>query len=275
MKKIIIFKVLLLGIQLNSFAQGIDEKRTKIHHEIEDETILKEIDNHINPNGETRNSLVLSKNTLYKFYTYINDPADIKITLYDEHENIMFHNKSTDQGVVSFSLKCNKTAVYHLFINNLTTQELSNVIVLTFAGIFEPKDLSKITPEVTNSETIVNTNNPLSDEEEVKEVFFKVEKMPQFKDKESKVQSFKDYIKHELHYPQEALNENIEGIVYVQFTVNKDGYVKDAKIARGKHPALNQEALRIIYSSPKWEPGIQRDKPVDVVLTYPVVFNLP
>ena len=50
--------------------------------------------------------------------------------------------------------------------------------------------------------------------------------------------------------------------------------VRDAKIMRGINPALDAEALRVISSSPKWEPGIQDGKPVDVFYMFPVIFQM-
>ncbi len=274
MKKIIIiFIAFLFGLNSISFAQSIDEMRKEIHNESKDESFLKEFDSHLTPNGEIKSSIVLSKNTKYKFYTFINDPNDIKIHLYDKYENILFQNKSDEKGVVSFSLKCNKTGVYQLFMKNLTNKELSNIFILTFAGRFEPKDIEEITPEFTLMEPEVNTQTETK-KEECNDVFFVVDNMPEFNDEENKIKDFNDYVKKEMQYPQEALNEDIEGKVHVQFTVGKNGYIKDAKVARGIHPALDQEALRIVYSSPKWEPGTQKGVAVDVIFTFPVIFEI-
>ncbi len=254
--------------------QGIDEMRKEIQEEIKDETFLKEFNSHLEPYSKFRSSVVLSKNTLYKFYTFVNNPDDIKINLYDNKENVLFHNKSDQKGVISFSMKCNHTGVYHLHVDNLTDKQQNNIVVLTFAGKFQSKDIEKITPEVTKTETIINTQEGITKEEESTTVYFVVEKMPKYKDKANKIKNFNDFVKQEMQYPQEALNENIEGRVYVQFTVGKNGYVKDAKVARGVHPALDQEALRIVYSSPKWEPGTQKGKAVDVIFTFPINFTI-
>jgi protein TonB len=60
----------------------------------------------------------------------------------------------------------------------------------------------------------------------------------------------------------------------VQFAINSKGEVVDAVILKGVDPALDQEALRVIMSSPKWEPGRQRGKPVKVQFTFPINFVL-
>ena len=60
----------------------------------------------------------------------------------------------------------------------------------------------------------------------------------------------------------------------VQFTVCDDGVVRDAKVLRGVNPMLDAEALRVISASPKWEPGLQDGKPVNVTYMFPVIFQL-
>ena len=60
----------------------------------------------------------------------------------------------------------------------------------------------------------------------------------------------------------------------LQFTVNTDGSVSNVTVLRGVDPSLDKEAVRIVSSSPKWEPGRQRERPVKVTYTFPVIFQL-
>ena len=60
----------------------------------------------------------------------------------------------------------------------------------------------------------------------------------------------------------------------VQFTVLKDGSVGNVKLLRGVDPSLDKEALRVVALSPKWEPGRQRDRSVNVTYQFPVNFVL-
>lgn len=274
MKKITItFIALFFGVQINSFAQNIDEIREKIHEASKSETFLKEFDSFIKPYGEIKSSIVLSKNRLYKWYTYVNDPDQLQITLYDSHKNILFQNKSDTKGVLSFSTKCNKTAVYHMYIKNLSDKEVSNIVLMTFAGMFEPKDKEKIMPIVEQTETI---NQPkLEYAEKDKSYFFVVDEMPKFKGKKDNNKEFREFINQEIKYPQEAIDKKIEGRVFVQFVIGTDGYIKDAKVVRGVHPSIDQEALRLVYSFPKWESGIKDKEAVDVMFTFPIEFKLP
>ena len=65
-----------------------------------------------------------------------------------------------------------------------------------------------------------------------------------------------------------------QGRVIVQFVVNRDGSIVDAKVVRSVDPYLDKEALRVINTMPKWKPGMQRGKPVRVKFTVPVMFRL-
>ena len=75
-------------------------------------------------------------------------------------------------------------------------------------------------------------------------------------------------------YPSLAKELNLQGRVTMQFTVMKDGSVGNIKVVRGVDPLLDQEALRVVATSPKWEPGRQRERAVNVTYTFPVIFRL-
>ena len=85
--------------------------------------------------------------------------------------------------------------------------------------------------------------------------------------------NFARWVFSQVKYPEQAIREDLGGRVTMQFTVSKDGSVKDVKVLRGVHPVLDAEAVRVISSSPKWEPGMVNDKPVDVRYVFPVIFK--
>jgi TonB family protein len=103
------------------------------------------------------------------------------------------------------------------------------------------------------------------------QVFFIVEKMPEFPGGDL---ALRQYIASAVKYPDVAVQNGIQGKVYVTFTVGKDGVVKDAKIARGVDPSLDKEALRVVSSLPTWIPGKQRGEAVNVQYTVPINFAL-
>lgn len=107
--------------------------------------------------------------------------------------------------------------------------------------------------------------------EEESEVFFIVENMPEFPGGELALRKF---IANAIKYPVIAQENGIQGKVYVNFVVDKDGSVTQARIARGVDSSLDKEALRVVNSLPKWKPGMQRGKAVRVSYTVPISFVL-
>lgn len=86
--------------------------------------------------------------------------------------------------------------------------------------------------------------------------------------------AFSQWVNAHLIMPKEAKENGIQGRVLLQFTVDEDGNVRDVKVAKGVHPCLDKEAVRVVSSSPKWTPGKSRGKPVPVTYTFPVIFQL-
>lgn len=106
--------------------------------------------------------------------------------------------------------------------------------------------------------------------EETDEVipFVPAEDMPQFNG------DLKQWLKQNLNYPSIALDMNIQGKVFIQFVVEKDGSISNIKVMRGVDASLDQEAVRVIQSMPKWIPGKQRGRPVRVAYNMPITFEL-
>ncbi len=75
-------------------------------------------------------------------------------------------------------------------------------------------------------------------------------------------------------YPDMEYEAGIQGKVYVQFTVAKDGSIEDAKVLRSVSAGLDKEALRMVKSMPKWSPGKMGGKAVKCRFNLPVVFKL-
>ena len=109
------------------------------------------------------------------------------------------------------------------------------------------------------------------DEEEGAKVFFIVEDMPEFPGGDLALRKF---IANTIKYPEAAVEKGVQGKVYVTFVVTKDGDIANTKIARGVDPLLDKEALRVVNMQPKWKPGSQRGKAVNVSYTVPINFAL-
>ena len=77
-----------------------------------------------------------------------------------------------------------------------------------------------------------------------------------------------------MKYPQIALENGVQGKVFVQFVVEKDGSVSNIKVVRGVDASLDKEAVRVVSVMPKWKPGKQRGKAVRVAYTLPIAFQI-
>ncbi len=113
---------------------------------------------------------------------------------------------------------------------------------------------------------------PVAKEEVTEEIFFIVEDMPSFQGKG--LSGFRDWVMKQLKYPEIAAKKGIEGEVFVQFVVDKNGDVKNVVLMRGADPLLDAEALRVVKTSPQWKPGKQRGQVVNVAFTFPIKFVL-
>ena len=98
-----------------------------------------------------------------------------------------------------------------------------------------------------------------------------VESMPEFPGGPKAMNAF---IAKNIKYPPIARDAGIEGTVYIRFVVSKEGNVQKAKIVRDIGGNCGKEALRVIRKMPKWKPGMQRGKPVNVSFNIPVRFKL-
>lgn len=85
------------------------------------------------------------------------------------------------------------------------------------------------------------------------------------------------YLNQNLQYPEAARKNNIQGMVGVEFIVEKDGSISQPRIVRGREIGygIPEEALRVINNAPKWKPGRQKNQPVRSYFTLPVTFSLP
>lgn len=123
--------------------------------------------------------------------------------------------------------------------------------------------------EETVIEEIVFEEAP--EEEVAEEIFTIVEDQPA---PQGGMGAFYQYVAKKLKYPNQARRMGIEGKVFVQFVVDKDGTITDVQAVKGIGAGCDEEAVRVISSSPKWKPGKQRGRPVKVRMILPITFKL-
>ena len=125
--------------------------------------------------------------------------------------------------------------------------------------------------ETTAADNAVNEATVTDEPEEAIE-YGLVEVKPTFQDGDAN--AFSLWVNENLKYPEAAKEAQVQGRVTLQFTVDKEGNVKDVKVVKGVDPALDNEAVRVISQSPKWNPGMQNGEPVNVTYMFPVVYML-
>ena len=103
------------------------------------------------------------------------------------------------------------------------------------------------------------------------QVFTVVEKMPSFPGGDAELLK---YIATNIKYPKESQDNGEQGRVICSFIVGRDGSVNNPEVLRGVTPLLNEEAVRVINTMPRWNPGMQRGKAVAVKYTVPITFRL-
>ncbi|MDL2208235.1 TonB family protein [Parabacteroides sp. OttesenSCG-928-O15] len=135
------------------------------------------------------------------------------------------------------------------------------------------------TPIVTSEDTQENPQEEIYlppvieeiEEEDANQIHTIVEEMPAFPGGNAALMKF---ISQAINYPVIAQENGISGRVTCSFVINTDGSIVDIEVLRGVDPSLDKEAMRVIGTMPKWKPGMQRDKPVRVRYTLPIVFRL-
>jgi protein TonB len=101
-------------------------------------------------------------------------------------------------------------------------------------------------------------------------VYFVADEMPQFPGGGAAMLKF---VSSRLNYPAAALDRNVSGKVYVTFTVDPEGRLRDPHVVRGLGSGLDEEALRLVRLMPWWNPGKVQGQPVWVTLTLPITFR--
>ena len=102
-------------------------------------------------------------------------------------------------------------------------------------------------------------------------VYDDVEVMPEFP---GGIAAMNDFIYTNIKYPKDAIKQEVGGRVIVMFVVETDGSLSNVRVARKVFPSLDDEAVRVVKSMPKWKPGKEKGRPVRVNFTMPIVFSV-
>ncbi len=129
----------------------------------------------------------------------------------------------------------------------------------------------EVTSATVSQEFKIEATPVQVEEEETDKIFLVVEQTAAPK---GGMSAFYDYVSKNIRYPAQARRMNIEGKVFVEFVVDKDGTLTNFVVVKGIGAGCDEEAVRIIQSAPPWLPAKQRGKPVRQRMVLPIYFKL-
>ena len=141
-------------------------------------------------------------------------------------------------------------------------------VVLTSEVSFDDDETS----EDKAVEIYAPVNIGMEEEATEEEVFVIVEDMPTFRGGD--INKFHDWVQKRVRYPELASENGIQGRVYITFVVETTGLVSNVTITRSVDALLDEAAKEAVEASPRWEPGMQRGRPVRVRYSIPIIFQL-
>lgn len=129
----------------------------------------------------------------------------------------------------------------------------------------------EVTDQTRVERIVVQTPVAVPEEEETEQIFTIVEETASPK---GGMATFYQFVKDNIQYPAAARRLGIQGRVFVEFVVAKDGTLTDVHVVKGIGAGCDEEAVRIVQAAPSWNPGRQRGKPVRQRYTLPIIFKM-
>ena len=137
------------------------------------------------------------------------------------------------------------------------------------------EETQEVFQEFTEEVKVEEVKEEVVEVEEEKEDFDKIFKIvEQNAEPVGGMAAFYKYVGKNIKYPKQAKRMGIEGRVFLNFVVEKDGSITDIKVMRKLGGGCDEEAIRVLKKAPKWNPAKQRGRAVRVNMTIPVLFKL-
>jgi TonB family protein len=164
-----------------------------------------------------------------------------------------FRNMPNGSYIITTAFRLDGTDTNVIHTSNKSIAGYTNLNLITVKGLANAK-----------IKTVKDKNSPVD--------FVKVDTPPQFP---GGIQAFYKFLASQIKYPDAAKKNNVQGKVVLAFIVNADGSLSDIEVIK---PLLgsgtDEEAVRVLKLSPKWNPGIMNDKPVRVKFALPISFSM-
>ena len=210
---------------------------------------------------------------------YVGAPVPLYATLNIETEPLMARVRIDGEDVGTSPLikqvlmgKHSLAVFYNGYVPKYETVTLQHNENRTVRIVLE-KDQSGVELQEDMAEKISGYDVEVEEVIEEEAIPFQlVEEKPSFMGGDAN--EFSKWVNQRLVYPEIAKENGVQGRVTLQFTVESDGRVTNVKVLRGVDSSLDQEAVRVVSSSPRWNPGKQDDRAVRVTYTFPVIFQL-
>jgi len=156
------------------------------------------------------------------------------------------------------------------------------------APVIQPKVVEVPDEEKIEEEIQINIDVEDTEETKVEEIVIKIVKQVEEKEDDNRIftiveeqasfeggnQAALQFMATKLKYPSRAQRMGVEGKVFCQFVVNRDGSLEDVKVLRGIGAGCDEEAVRVIKLLPPWKPAKQRGRPVRSIHSLFVQFQL-
>ena len=176
----------------------------------------------------------------------------------------------------SIRLGSGKESLFVVDGNVMTKEDVLKIDPKTIESISVAKDKASVKKwgsKADNGVVFITTKGANSSENALAtdSVLMIPEEMPSFP---GGVMALMEFLQKNVKYPVEAQKKGVQGRVLVSFVVEKDGSLSEIKTVKSVDPLLDEEAVRVVKSMPKWEPGKQKGKAVRVKYNVPISFKL-
>jgi TonB family protein len=187
-----------------------------------------------------------------------------------------FYNKSTLKIRIQMLLK-GKSNNWAILKYGVVAPILLMAVLVSSVSCSDASVKKSVEIDILKEEKVGIPPVPLLEEADAtlkiqkKEIFTAVEQNPEFIGGQAKMYQ---YLGENIKYPAAAQRANISGRVFVKFVVEDDGAIGDVEVMKGIGFGCDEEAIRVVKSMPKWNPGVQNGKNVRVYYNMPIVYKL-
>lgn len=158
-----------------------------------------------------------------------------------------------------------------LFVLTAGTYSKSDMLKVADGLVYSPVKLLSDSDPVIQEKMKKEKQAEITQQDKDNKVYKTVEKPPSYPGGEQEMIKF---LMENIKYPEAAIKDTVQGKVFVAFIIRADGSVTDVKILRGIGSGCDEEAWRVVKMMPKWEPGLEKGKPVNVEFALPIKFAL-